>query len=104
MEQLMLKSITNLFILPVIWLYLIALSIIMYALSHLPRALSGRYYHYLARYWCRVFIRSLDVDLRLVHKNKQPLPEQYILIANHPSALEDFGVPEIGRASCRERV
>ncbi len=25
----------------------------------------------------------------------QLLPEQYILVANHPSALEDFGVPAL---------
>ena len=91
----MLKSIVNIFALPIIWLFLIALSIILYVLSHMPRAFSGRYYHFLSRFWCRVFVRALDVDLRLVHKNKQPLPEQYILIANHPSALEDFGVPAL---------
>ena len=91
----MLKSITNLFVLPITWLYLIALSVFMYVLSHMPRKFSGRYYHFLACYWCRVFVRALDVDLRLVNKNKQALPEQYILIANHPSALEDFGVPAL---------
>lgn len=91
----MLKSIINIFALPFTWLFLISLSIILYVLSHMPRSLSGRYYHYLSRFWCRIFVRALDVDLRLVHKNKQPLPGQYILIANHPSALEDFGVPAL---------
>ncbi|MDT8283764.1 MAG: lysophospholipid acyltransferase family protein [Gammaproteobacteria bacterium] len=61
----------------------------------MPRFLSGHYYHFLTRYWCRVFVRALDVDLRLVHRNTRALPEQYILIANHPSALEDFGVPAL---------
>ncbi|MCK4834832.1 MAG: 1-acyl-sn-glycerol-3-phosphate acyltransferase [Gammaproteobacteria bacterium] len=91
----MLKFIKNLFALPVIWLFLIFLSIILYVLSHMPRALSGRYYHSLSRFWCGIFVRALDVDLRLVNKNKRPLPEQYILIANHPSALEDFAVPAL---------
>jgi 1-acyl-sn-glycerol-3-phosphate acyltransferase len=91
----MLKFIKNLFILPITWLLLIVLSILLYVLSHLPRAFSGRYYHFLARFWCRLFVKALDVDLRLIHKNKQPIPEQYILIANHPSALEDFGVPAL---------
>lgn len=91
----MIKFIKNLFVLPVTWLYLIALIIVLYVLSHMPRAFSGRYYHYLARYWCRIFVRALDVDLKLVHRNTQPLPEQYILIANHPSALEDFGIPAL---------
>ena len=91
----MLKFVKNLLVLPVTWLFLIVLSIILYLLSHMPRAFSGRYYHTLSRFWCRVFVRALDVDLRLVHKNTKPLPEHYILIANHPSALEDFGVPAL---------
>jgi 1-acyl-sn-glycerol-3-phosphate acyltransferase len=91
----MIKSLTNIFLLPIIWLWLLALCILLYVLSHLPKAFSGRYYHFLSRYWCGIFVRALDVDLRLVRKNQQPLPEQYILIANHPSALEDFGIPAL---------
>ena len=91
----MLKSITNVFLLPLIWLWLLMLCILLYVLSHLPKFFSGRYYHFLSRYWCGIFVRALDVDLRLVHKNLQPLPDQYILIANHPSALEDFAVPAL---------
>lgn len=91
----MLKTITNLFILPVIWLLLILLSLLLYVLSHLPRSMSGRYYHYLSRLWCRIFVRGLDVDLKLIHKNTSPLPDHFILIANHPSAMEDFGVPAL---------
>ncbi|HHJ34419.1 MAG TPA: 1-acyl-sn-glycerol-3-phosphate acyltransferase [Gammaproteobacteria bacterium] len=91
----MLKTLKNLIVLPLVWLMLIALSLLLYLLSHMPRALSGRYYHYLSRLWCRLFIRALDVDLRCINKNTQALPEQYILIANHPSALEDFGVPAL---------
>ena len=91
----MLKTIKNIFVLSVIWLWLITLCIILYLLSHLPRVFSGRYYHFLSRFWCKIFVRALDVDLKLVHKNMQLLPEQYILVANHPSALEDFGVPAL---------
>ncbi len=91
----MLKFIKNIIVLPVIWLFLITLSLVLYVLSHLPRVFSGRYYHFLSRFWCKIFVRALDVDLKLVHKNRQPLPKQYILIANHPSALEDFGVPAL---------
>lgn len=91
----MLKSIKNLFVLPLVWCFLITLSIVLYVLSHLPRVFSGRYYHFLSRFWCRIFVLALDTDLRLVHKNNKKLPEQYILIANHPSALEDFGVPAL---------
>jgi 1-acyl-sn-glycerol-3-phosphate acyltransferase len=91
----MLKAIKNLFILPVSWFLLFVLSILLYVLSHLPRFFSGRYYHFLSRLWCKIFIHALDVDLKLIPKNKQPLPEQYILIANHPSALEDFAIPSL---------
>jgi 1-acyl-sn-glycerol-3-phosphate acyltransferase len=91
----MLKAITNLFVLPVVWLVLITFSFVLYVLSYMPRVFSGRYYHYLSRVWCRIFIRALDVDLRLIHKNIQPLPAQFILISNHPSALEDFAIPAL---------
>ena len=95
MNQSCLKSIKNIFALPLIWLFLLALSLVLYLLSLMPRTLSGRYYHFLACFWCRVFVRALDVDLKLIHKNTQTLPEQYILIANHPSVLEDFAVPAL---------
>lgn len=91
----MLKSLKNIFLLPLIWLWLLSLCLLLYILSHLPRFFSGRYYHFLSRYWCGIFVRALDVDLKLVHKNLKPLPEHFILIANHPSALEDFGVPAL---------
>jgi len=91
----MLKSLKNIFLLPLIWFWLLSLCLLLYILSHLPRVFSGRYYHFLSRYWCGIFVRALDVDLKLVHKNLKPLPEHFILIANHPSALEDFGVPAL---------
>lgn len=91
----MLKAITNLIILPVVWTVLIALSIILYLLTYLPRNLAGQHYHFLSRLWCKIFVHALDVDLKLIYKNLRPLPDQYILIANHPSALEDFGIPAL---------
>jgi 1-acyl-sn-glycerol-3-phosphate acyltransferase len=91
----MLKALKNVFVLPLTWLFLTLLSILLYLLSHMPRALSGRYYHFLSRYWCRIFVRALDVDLSRIDKNKQALPEQYILVANHPSAIEDFAIPAL---------
>lgn len=89
------KVINNVFVLPFYWFMLISLSLLLYLFSYLPRFLSGRYYHYLTRVWCKLFVRALDVDLRLVEKNTQTIPEKYILIANHPSALEDFAVPAL---------
>ncbi len=91
----MLKSISNLIVLPLVWLLLIVLSIVLYLLSLLPRTFSVSYYHSLSRFWCRVFVRALDTDLKLVHKNTRPLPEHYILVANHPSAFEDFAIPAL---------
>lgn len=78
-----------------IWLLLIVFSVVMTLLAYLPRALIGRLFHYLSRLWCALFVHALDVNLRRVYKNTKPLPKQYILVANHPSALEDFGVPAL---------
>ena len=77
------------------WLELSVFTLVLYVLSWLPRVLTGTYYHTLSRIWCRFLIRALGVDLRLHHKNINDIPEQYILIANHPSALEDFAIPAL---------
>ena len=45
--------------------------------------------------WSRAFVRALGVDLRLHQKNLKALPARYILIANHPSAFEDVGIPAL---------
>ena len=45
--------------------------------------------------WSRAFVRALGVDLRLHQKNLNALPARYILIANHPSAFEDIGIPAL---------
>ena len=77
------------------WLEVSALTLVCYALSWLPGSFTGAYYHKLSRVWCRFFIRALGVDLRLHQKNLQAIPQQYILVANHPSALEDFAIPAL---------
>lgn len=74
---------------------LVALTALLYALSYLPRRRSAWFYPRLFRLWCRAFVRFLDVDLRLHQKNRRPLPQRYILIANHPSAFEDIGIPAL---------
>jgi 1-acyl-sn-glycerol-3-phosphate acyltransferase len=68
---------------------------LLYICSYLPRALTQPWYFAAFRIWCRWFVRALGVDLRLHQKNTRPLPEHYILIANHPSALEDVGIPTL---------
>jgi len=73
----------------------IAFTAFLYLLAWLPWP--GRK-HPVARLfnaWCRAFVRALGVDLRLHQKNLRRLPERYILIANHPSAFEDIGIPAL---------
>lgn len=72
----------------------IAFTAFIYLLAWLPWR--GR--HPVARLfgtWSRAFVRALGVDLRLHQKNLRRLPERYILIANHPSAFEDIGIPAL---------
>lgn len=73
----------------------VALTLFMYVLSFLPKSLLDRFYPKLFRFWCNAFVHTLGVDLRLHQKNDRPLPKQFILIANHPSAFEDIGVPAL---------
>jgi 1-acyl-sn-glycerol-3-phosphate acyltransferase len=77
------------------WLELALFTLLLYLLSFLPRALLKYGYFSLFRAWCRSFVRALGVDLRVHQKNTRALPEQYILIANHPSAFEDIGIPAV---------
>src|SRR5258706_11199711 len=72
----------------------IALTAFLYLLAWLPWP--GR--HPVARMfgaWSRSFVRALGVDLRLHQNNLKALPARYILIANHPSAFEDVGIPAL---------
>lgn len=78
----------------VCWLELTVFTLVLYVLSWLPGVLLPFYYT-LYRFWCRSFVRALGIDLRLHQKNTRPLPSQYILIANHPAAFEDIGIPAL---------
>ena len=73
----------------------VLVTVVAYTLSYLPRRLTQRFYPWLFRAWCRSMVRALGVELRLHQKNRRPLPGQYILIANHPSAFEDVGIPAL---------
>lgn len=77
------------------WIELAVFTAILYFLSWLPKAWLYPWYFPLFRLWCRLFVYALGVDLRLHQKNLKPLPAKYILIANHPSALEDVGIPTL---------
>ena len=72
----------------------VAFTAFLYLLAWLPWP--GR--HPVARLfgaWSRSFVRALGVELRLHQKNRARLPGRYILIANHPSAFEDVGIPAL---------
>jgi 1-acyl-sn-glycerol-3-phosphate acyltransferase len=74
------------------WIDFILFSTLMYLLTWLP----WRGTHPVAALfnaWCRAFVRALDVDLRVHQKNRKRLPDRFILIANHPAAFEDIGIP-----------
>ena len=76
------------------WIDFVAFTLLMYLLAWLPwpgRHPVARLFHV----WCRAFVRALDIDLRLHQKNRQRLPERFILIANHPAAFEDIGIPAL---------
>lgn len=77
------------------WVELSLFTIMMYLLGWLPRAVIQTFYFPLFQIWSRSFVRALGVNLRLHQKNLRPVPPQYILIANHPSAFEDIGIPAL---------
>ena len=76
------------------WIEMALLSLPLYLSGLRPgeRATGSRR---LFRAWCRAFVHALGVDLRLHQKNVKPLPRRYLLIANHPSALEDVAIPAL---------
>lgn len=80
------------------WFDFVALSAVMYILSWLPHKLTSSFYPKLFQYWCWVFIRALGVQLYCHEKHTRPIPKQFILIGNHPSAFEDIGMPALFKA------
>ncbi len=76
------------------WADFIAFTALMYPLSWLPWR-GTRPLIWLFRAWCRAFVRAIDIDLRLHQQYPQQLPTRFILIANHPGAFEDIGIPAL---------
>lgn len=77
-------------ILDFIWL-----TLVMWLCAFLPKSINRHYYFPLFRIWCRFFVRAMGVELRLHQKNLHRLPNRYVLIANHPAAFEDIGIPAL---------
>lgn len=67
----------------------------MYLLSFLPGTHNSQFYFLLFQYWCRAFVRALGLKIQLHQKNQKPIPGHFILISNHPSAVEDIAVPAL---------
>jgi 1-acyl-sn-glycerol-3-phosphate acyltransferase len=93
-NSIVVQFIARLLVRVIAWVELAIFTLFLYLLSFVPRALCPCYFS-LFRCWCRSFVRALGVDLRLHQKYTRPLPKRYILIANHPSAFEDIGVPAL---------
>lgn len=74
---------------------LAVVTVILYLLSFVTGSWSRAIYSRLFWLWCRLFVNALGVDLRLHQNNARALPRHYILIANHPSAFEDIGIPAL---------
>ncbi len=91
----LLRLVINLLHFSINWLELTLFTLTLYTLSWLPCRLTRHFYFSLFRLWCNSFVQALGVRLYLHQKNTRPLPEQYILIANHPSAFEDIGIPAL---------
>lgn len=71
------------------------LTFVVYIISWFPKFLSRSYIKPLFRFWSGQFVRALGVQLYAHQKYQGSLPKQFILIGNHPSALEDVGMPSI---------
>jgi len=70
-------------------------TLFLYALSWIPRRFTESFYHRLFLLWCKSFVYALNIDLKKHEKHLRPLPDHYILVANHPSAFEDIGIPAL---------
>lgn len=73
----------------------ISFTTFMYLLSFVPGTNDSKFYYFLFRFWCRSFLRALGLKFILHQKHLKPLPKQFILISNHPSAVEDIAIPAL---------
>ncbi len=81
-----------------LWLDFLVVTTFVYLCSFIPRKLTHGWYSPIFRNWCWIFIRALGVELKIHQHYTQALPEHFIVIANHPSAFEDLGMPALFKA------
>jgi len=77
------------------WIDFVIISLVAWLWAFLPESTHGPMYFRVFRSWCQMFVRALGVRLELHQNNSRRLPAHYVLIANHPSALEDIGTPSL---------
>ncbi len=82
----------------VLWVDFALVTLILYLLTFLPTRWIKVWYPRCFQSWCWIFLRALGVELTLQQKNLKPLPQHYILMGNHPSILEDLGMPALFKA------
>lgn len=73
----------------------LVLTLLAWLLALLPAAWLGHCYRPLFHAWCRSFVQALGATIHVHQHYAGSLPRQYILIANHPSAFEDIGIPAV---------
>lgn len=73
----------------------ILMTFIAWSLALLPRTITASFYEKIFRVWCQAFTQALGTKTHIHQHYVGALPEQYILIANHPSAFEDIGIPAV---------
>lgn len=74
---------------------LLLMTLLLYILSFVAKSRFEKTYHRLFRLWSAIFAKALGVDLRLQDHTTSAMPEHFIMIANHPSAFEDIGLPAL---------
>lgn len=96
--KIMFCSMGRIIIRGIAWLDLLLVSCVLYVISCIPSRWTESWYSPFFRYWCWVFIRALGVQLKIHQHYQTTLPPQFIVIANHPSAFEDLGMPALFKA------
>jgi 1-acyl-sn-glycerol-3-phosphate acyltransferase len=76
----------------------------LYILSYLPKKWLANWYPRLFRYWCKIFIRALGIELKAHQQYMGKLPELYILISNHPSVAEDLCMSYLFKAKFLAKI
>lgn len=79
----------------ILGLELAVVSVFTFLLGLLPYNLIKGFYPELYQFWSYTFVRFLGIKEHIHQKNELPLPQQYILICNHPSGVELVWLPSL---------